>query len=228
MNYQPYPTTGRLASNMNLDFSSLKNKICCDQAEIYSYVVTTIKNQNGQFFQTGSAPNFQGDLVSLCTCKHFMRTFMDNKDWMGKWVAGFSGVAAGNGKNMLVFLMKVGYAYDSHQIFWFSGDIPDETKQAKLARFSKFGDIYQPVDKISDRFAIQNYFHPVENHVHTNCWHKDIEYDGCKGRKPALLFGDIDYSFLWDKPMIFYKGRLYRGQKKGDLRMLLDEYLAEV
>jgi hypothetical protein len=229
MDYQLYPKTGRLARNMNLDLAKLKSKICFEQAEAYCYVVATIKNSNGHFLQTGSAPNFQGDLVSLCTCKHFMRTFMDTEDWAGKWIAGFSGVTAGNGNNVLVYLMKVGHAFKSQQSLWFSNEVSEEARQAKLAQVSKFGDIYQPLNQISDPFAIQSYIHPIENHVHVenNEWHNDINYEGCKGRKAALLIGDIDYSFLWNKPMIFYKGCLHRGQKKGNFQTLLDEQLTE-
>ena len=229
MDHQPFPTTGRLMSNMNLEFAKLNTEIYSEQAEVYCYVVATINNQNGHFFQTGSAPNFQGDMVSLCTCKHFMRTFMDTEDWAGKWIAGFSGVAAGNGDNALVYLMKVGYAFKSHMSLWFSDEIPEETKQAKLAQISKFGDIYQPKDQMSDEFAVQSYIHPVESHVHcnNNGWHNDINYEGCKGRKAALLIGDPEYSFLWNQPMIYYKGHLHRGQKKSDLQTFLHEQLED-
>jgi hypothetical protein len=110
---------------------------------------------------------------------------------------------------------------------WFSNEIPKETKQAKLAQISKFGDIYQPKNQMSNEFAVQSYIHPVESHVHcnNNNWHNDINYEGCKGRKAALLIGDPEYSFLWNQPMIYYKGHLHRGQKKSDLQTLLGEQL---
>ena len=228
MDHQPFPTTGRLMSNMNLGFAKLNSQICFEHAEVYCYIVATIKNQDGHFFQTGSAPNFQGDMVSLCTCKHKMRTFKDTEDWVDKWIAGFSGVAAGNGNNALVYLMKVGYAFKSQMSLWFSDEIPEETKQAKLAQISKFGDIYQPKDQMSDEFAVQSYIHPVESHVHcnNNNWHNDINYEGCKGRNAALLIGDPEYSFLWNQPMIYYQGHLHRGQKKSNLQTLLGEQLS--
>jgi len=158
-----------------------------------------------------------------------MRTFMDTKDWEGKWIAGFSGVAAGNGNNVLVYLMRVGHAFESQKSLWFSDEISQEAKRAKSAQVSKFGDIYQPLYQICDPFAIQSYLPPVENHVHckNNNWHNDINYEGCKGRKATLLIGNTGYSFLWNKPMVFYEGRLHRGQKKGNLQTLLDEQLTE-
>ena len=231
MDYQPYPTKGQLASNINLELASLKRKIHIEQADVFCYVVATIKNRNGQLFQTGSAPNFQGDLVSLCTCKHLMRTAMDPEEWVGKWIAGFSSLAAGNRANVLVYLMKVGFSFNSQQSLWLSDEIAEEAKQAKLANTSQFGDIYQPKNQISDPFSFQSYLYPVENHVHceNNNWQKDINYEGYKGRGAALLIGDPSYSFLWNKPMIFRKGTLGRGyNKKDNLQALLDERLEEL
>jgi hypothetical protein len=229
MDHQPFPTTGRLTSNMNLELAKLRSLISFEQSEVYCYVVATIKNQNGHFFQTGSAPNFQGDLVSLCTCKHFMRTFMDAENWTGKWIAGFSGVAAGNGANAFVYLMKIGCAFKSHMSLWFSDEIPMETKKAKSAQANKYGDIYQPLIQVSDPFATQSYYNPVPNHVHcdNNNWHNDINYEGSKGRKAALLIGDPEYSFLWNQPMIDYQGHLHRGQKKSDFKTFLHEKLED-
>jgi hypothetical protein len=214
MECQPYPVAGQLASGMNLGLAQLKSKIR-DEQVVYCYVVASIKNLDGQFSQTGSGPNFQGDLVTLCTCKRFMRTFMDAKDWVGKWIAGFSGVAAGNGKNVLVYLMKVRQAFESYQCLWLSDKIPEEAKQAKLAHVNTLGDIYQPVSRqISNPFAAQNYIHPVEYHTHAkdNEWHKDINYQ-CANR-PRLRWSAIRIiAFFGDKPMIAYEGCLYRPEK---------------
>ena len=71
-----------LAQNLNL--SRLKKRIH-DRAEVvYCYVVRTIKRNEQQFRQEGCAPNFQGGRISLCTCKHHMRTFMSASSWKGK------------------------------------------------------------------------------------------------------------------------------------------------
>ena len=118
---------------------------------------------------------------------------------------------------------------------WFSDKIPEETKQAKLAQISKFGDIYKPRDQISNEYSAQSYFNPVESHVHCNNdgWHNDINYEGYSDRKPALLIGDPGYSFLWNRPMIFYKpikndpDHLTEGQKKSNVQRLLNEQLRE-
>jgi len=217
---QPFPQTGLLADNMNWQLGPLRKKIGQSQAIVYCYVIATIENQHGHFVQRGSGPNFQGDLITLCTCKHYMRTFMDAGDWKGKWVAGFTGVKAGEGKNFLVYLMQVSHAFKSHYDFWNNtGIISDETKQVKATHSNNFGDIYEP-RRETKKFDPQSYISPRKSHVHfpDYHWHKDIDYIGCSERRAALLVGDVKSSFLWDKPMIFYTHpNLPRGQKKFEL-----------
>ncbi|HRQ39873.1 MAG TPA: hypothetical protein PLD25_18350 [Chloroflexota bacterium] len=221
--HQPYPQTGQLAQKMNLCLDDLRDEIVKD-AIVYCYVITTIKNPNGQFYQTGSAPNFQGDFITLCTCKHFMRTFLEPEEWLGKWVAGFSGVAAGYGRNALVYLMNIGHAFDSHQTLWLSPEISDETKEAKATDIHRFGDVYRPKElSYSDlRFDHQSYKPPVEKHPHFDNWLPDISYK--RKRKATLLVGEPAQSYLWNRPMVFYtNGRIHRGQKKMVLLNLLEK-----
>ena len=224
--YQPFPQTGVLAGKLDCSLDNLRAEIGAEQSMVYCYVITTVINRDGDFEQKGSAPNFQGDLVTLCTCKHWMRTFMETENWKGKWIAGFTGLEAGNRHNALVYLMKVGYAFESHLSFWISDKISKMTKLAKAANRNKFGDIYEPMNQITDPFAPASYDRPIASHVHheEKDWHNDINYKkkGCKGRKPALLAGNPDYSFLWTKPIIVYQGQLHRGQKKLELTTLLD------
>lgn len=153
-----------------------------------------------------------------------MRTFLDIRDWENKWIVGFTGLKAGNRHNALVYLMKVGYTFESHFSFWTSGKVSEETKLAKATNRHRFGDIYQPKDTPGDCFDYRSYFPPLKSHVHyeNDEWHKDISYEGCKGRKAVLLAGDTDYSFLWRRPKIMYDGRLHRGQKRLELKDLLE------
>jgi len=221
---QPFPQTGHLAENLNLSLDDLL-KIDTTNAIVYSYIVRTVKNSEGHFIQTGSAPNFQGDVITLCTCKHRMRTSLHKMlDWKNKWIAGFTGVEAGNGSNALFYLMKVGYVFESYSDFWNSKEISRETKQAKAARFHRCGDIYEPKDTYSSPFDYQSYERPCKEHSHykDNIWHKDIDYKGYKRRKPVLLAGDTDYSFLWIKPEIVYNDRLPRNPKKLELKDMIE------
>jgi hypothetical protein len=212
---------------MTLPLDVLRKRIGPDQSIVYSYVVDSIRNRGGHFVQTGCGPNFQGDLITLCTCKRLMRTYLPTDDWKGVWIAGFTNLKAGGNGNALVYLMKVLYPFKSHLDLWGSETVPEESKQIKNARLNKLGDIYEPKSNSakSDPFNPQNYFapHPDHPHITDKEWHKDICYTGYPtGLRPALLVGDPQYSFLWDMPGIlclFHHPRT----KKGKLHTLLNE-----
>jgi hypothetical protein len=213
--FQPYPQTGRLADSLNLSIDVLRQKVGSDHEIAYSYVVATIKNRGGRFVQRGNAPNFQGGVITLCTCKHRMRTFMGAEDWRGKWVTGFTGInVTGRRANALVYLMKVDQAFESHRDLWYA--LPEEVREAKSATHHRHGDIYQPKREVGDPFDPGYYVAPCSDHVHApgSAWHGDIDYVGCSDRKAALLLGNPDHSFLWDRPIIFTPLPLHRGQKK--------------
>jgi hypothetical protein len=219
---QPFPESGPLHKNLNLSLSRLKKRMDEFQVPVYSYIVRTVKRTDGHFIQIGSAPNFQGGVISLCTCKHYMRTFLDWKSWPHKWIAGFSGKKEGYGENALIYLMKVDFASNSFSELWKSKKVSNLGIKAKLANKEKFGDIFQPKKNQKDEFDPLHYKPPVQSHVHNKrkgclyAWHSDICYRGVKDRKPALLFGDPKFSFLWDHPMLFRSGELHRGQSKDD------------
>ena len=227
MDHQPFPQKGRLAKNMDFPLTKLRAKIGSEHAEVYCYVVETVKCRNCSVRQKGSAPNFQGGLITLCTCKHLMRTSLDPDKWKGKWIAGFSGVEAGKGCNALFYLMKIQHALKSHQRLWFCEDIPEETKVAKSAHRNRFGDVYEPKNKksqASNEFAIRTYLCLHPDHSHNNCcaMHKDTDYKGYKDRRPALLVGDPKHSFLWQQPTIFCKFQLPRNSKKLKISKLIE------
>lgn len=229
---QPYPQTGRLKqmTNLNLSRKALCDALCKiisgTPATVYSYIVATVKYPEGVFIQTGSAPNFQGDVISLCTCKHFMRSFRGIDSWRDTWIAGFTGIGAGKvRRNALIYLMKVRVAFESYSDLWYSEDVPDAVKQAKLASENKHGDIFQPKSKPADnrdKYDFKRYCPPISDHVHKDVWHKDINYEkGVCGRKAALLIGDEQYSYLWNQPQLFHSEQLNRGHRKYDLQSFL-------
>jgi hypothetical protein len=222
--YQPFPRSGRLAQNMNLPLSTLRRRVA-GPAPVYYYIIASMRNRAGQFVQTGCGPNFQGDLITLCTCKHFMRTFLDANDWEGRWVAGFTGSGAGEGSNCLVYLMRVSQAYQSHRDLWFSKGISQRTRQVKAVHLDKFGDLYKPRTRGVDPWDPAGYIPPRSDHRHAQGWERDVAYEGISGR-PALLVGDPTQSFLWSHPRVYYAGRLHRGQKKSSLAVLLSQLRA--
>jgi hypothetical protein len=76
---QPFPSDGVLSTNLNLTKSALAARIGTTGGAAYSYVVRTVGMDcaNLQFEQHGSAPNLQGDFLTLCSCKHQMRASLD-------------------------------------------------------------------------------------------------------------------------------------------------------
>ena len=214
--YQAMPKAGKLARNVNLNPESLVERLAqYKETTVYSYVVDTVEYDDGRLYQTGSGPNFQGDLITLCSCKHLMRTFLKPEAWKGIWVAGFTG-STKLGSNRLFYLMRVSLAFESHRDFWNSVCITDDTKRSKATHLDKFGDVYQPKRTTGRPYYYWHYVSPCRNHVHCELgdWKRDIDYKDRYGRRPALLVGDTEYSFLWDRPLIESPFRMGRGQKK--------------
>ena len=114
---------------MNFSLDALRSG--CDSRDtlVYSYVIATVDRVDDAFVQYGSGPNWQGGKVTLCTCKHSMRAFHEPAEWKGVWIAGFCGLAAGQGRNALVYLMKVGQAYESHSELWHA--LPSPVRRAR-------------------------------------------------------------------------------------------------
>ncbi len=215
VNGQPFPRSGVLQSNMNFSLAALRERLAAEGGTLYAYVITSIKWDNEGFQQTGCAPNFQGDFITLCTCKHKMRTLLDTKSWHGKWVAGFTSInAVGNRQWNLVYLMQVGQAFETHAQLW--NALPERTRQGKAANKHRLGDLYQPA----------SYKLPHEAHVHhsdrnPDGWHNDITYSKPSRHPAALLVGDRHHSFLWDTPLIYAPFPLGKGHRKKTLEDLL-------
>lgn len=219
----PVKEEGPLGKRLNGNLSRLKRLLEMKKgkgATVYCYVVSTIKfdEKKQSFLQKGSAPNFQGDQITLCTCKHQMRARLSKEDWKDKWVAGFTGVRAVSDKNILVYLVKVDRAFQSNLELFRSSCVPAKTKREKSAVRSRFGDLFEPKKKAkaNDGFSPGSYRAPHKKHVHfkNHAWHRDIKYVARGGRKPALLIGDPECSLLWSKPMISFQNRLPRDYEK--------------
>lgn len=226
--HQRFPNKGLLAcdSQRNLSLVELEKIADQDDPNVYLYVIATIKYQDKKFIQYGTGPNFQGDLITLCTCKHRMRSSMSVDDWTGKWIAGFTGktcVKEPQERNYLVYLMKVSEAFGSFRDFW-ENNILDETKNAKAAHEHEFGDIYKPKREGIRPYELEDYEKPCKNHGHGGCWREDIKYEkGYSGRPAALLVGDQRKSFLWNHPKIWYPGQLFRNYQKLKFNEFLDQ-----
>ncbi len=241
-NFQPWPDKGKLACHQNMDLEKLKILLKNEREPVHTYIVRTVKRSaNGsdiEFKQTGCGPNFQGDRITLCTCKYNLHSFnpkkTENPDlkFKGHWYAGFTGVKVDSSRNYLFYLMKVEKAFRSQkQIFEYFEDTNPKVIKAKNTTESAFGDLYQPKPNISDEWNPINYERPILGHKHyqyseDHRWHKDIEYKG-PFRRSAPLLGDDEYSYLWSKPVICKKSE-FSSRCAGKLYTTLQELLSDL
>jgi len=235
---QAFPRKGVLAKNLDCSVSRLKRRIGKYKAQdaAYSYVVTSIvlDRENLLFEQHGSAPNFQGDRLTICTCKHQMRTNLDGSQWRNKWIAGFTSRTLYGGRHWLFFLTRVADAHESHFDLW--SNLPAVVRNSKSAESHFLGDVFAPRDNLvgEDRFRFRNYFAP-SHHTHRkhkcdNGWHNDIQYKHSRrrGRHPALLVGDPKFTFIWTAPKVFNDEDHCRNFRKwGEMDELLEHFQQE-
>jgi hypothetical protein len=189
-------------------FGPLERQMC------YSYVVRTVLLIGGEMVQTASAPNFDAGIITLCTCKHSMRTLWPAETWRDDiWVAGMSssGIAFRN-QQSLVYLMRVREAYSSH--FELFQALQDSGRSAaiglKAATMNRRGDLMIPRSSQlppSEHLSVSGYVPPMVSHKHRGSisdteWEKDVTRVPRMRAPAALLVGDPAFSFTWSKQMI--------------------------
>lgn len=220
---QAFPDSGPLTENLNLTLPELARRIRKAEGAAYSYVVKSVRTDDSgrHFDQHGSAPNYQGGCLTLCTCKHQMRTRRDSPGWKGIWVAGFTSRLLHAGRHWLFYLTRVQEAYESHAELWESLDTA--TRAKKSARDNFLGDVFAPRGKVAGeaRFDPRRYRTPTRHsHRRNSCdngWHNDIDY-WCADRygRPSLLVGDPLLTFIWESPVIRLDSDHCRNFKKWD------------
>lgn len=238
LDVQTYETT-------KVDFSLEQLRAClagaaAGQQSVYAYVIATVGLDAGKRFnQVGSAPNWAGGLVTLCTCKHWMRSTRVPEQWQGQWIVGLTGHNRNLGHvQSLVYLMRVGQAFASHAalVQHLRAMGREAVVEAKNSRHHKLGDLMIPrsptVVGTDGEFSHNGYFEPVLGHahrqnVHDSGWHDDVDYSR-RNRRPALLVGDPEFSFRWSRPLLRRRqGQAMRGHRRWTLDALLQE-LTEV
>jgi hypothetical protein len=208
---QPFPKRGALADNLNTPLALLRRiPQTMQQRPVYVYILTTVKVRNDAFVQTGSAPNFQGGAISLCTCKHKDRSSPpppgcrgQNTDdpWQGIWVAGLCSPSQTRPRG-LFYLMLIERTFASHADCWHGLARP----MAKSAHRSPFGDVYEPLERAERHPWSERSYRPhLAGHVHSAAARKkDIEVSYYK-RHPRLLVGAPRHSYLWSAPYVTLK-----------------------
>lgn len=181
---------------------------------VYYYIIKSVALENNKFVQKGSGPNFEGDFITLCTCKHYMRTFpkIDN----GIWIAGITSKNIGSKfGNYIFYLARIKKTFNSQYELWkYFKKHDSNTLQVKSSVNNPLGDIFIPKNKtIRDEFNPNEYKNPIEGHSHQNNWSDDIKV---RYKKPSkLLVFDPELSFVWNNPVIKLKPhKLTQGQRR--------------
>jgi len=216
---QPFPQQGMLARRLDQNLPGFTDKSppsSWGPDPVYAYVLTTVKVENNGFRQTGSAPNYQGGLITLCTCMHWQRTWSTIKEHV--WIAGFCGSGCPGG-NQLFYLMQIKNTHDDFQSLW--NTLPEMIRQAKNASRSIYGDCYEPGPKMTatTNHSPQAYVTPLLGHAHRQHagdenWRVDVSL--CHERVSKLLVGNPETSFIWTVPRYRHKAPLYRGMHHYD------------
>jgi hypothetical protein len=223
--FQAFPDAGLLRANMNLDRGSLAQRLAGIQAHVYCYIVATVVRRNGLLAQTGSGPNFQGGLLTLCTCKRSMRASKPHADeWRNTWIAGLTRAQVGGPTgNYLFFLTRIAQTFASQRGLWhwFTTHAPTVI-EAKGTDQNRLGDLYRPAIREGDPFDSNAYVPPRRDHPHylDGSWRKDIAYQAY-GRWPTLLVGAPEDTYLWNQPCIRAPFPVGRGFRIADLSALI-------
>jgi len=238
---QKWPTEGILAEkNMDLNLAELDSRI----RDIFEggahYTVTSVEPSRicyNTFIQTGCGPNFEGGLISQCTCRHDIRaSWYGLEEWQSKWLAGFTGWGRDRcGDSYLFYIMKIEKAFPSFKKLYDEYQSRDiNLIKVKRADKNPFGDLYYPKKEgISDDYDINSYENLHTNHPHNKCKRRlqDVNYPEFTKRflnkitekHASLLLGHLKYSFLWKTPMIRYKGEHAPWHGKwSDIKSFLD------
>lgn len=124
----------------------------------------------------------------------------------------------------MVYLTRVGAAFASFAELWRSAAIPVWTKRANSATHNPLGDLFEPRPDADDPLSHVGYQEPCKEHDHwPDGWHHDIASCAGPGNGSALLVGEVEQTYLWDRPHLFFPDSIGRGQRKGQLGDLFDQ-----
>lgn len=238
--FQEWPTEGILAENMDLNLSELDKRIRHSYGGGAHYTVKSVepsRKGDNTFIQAGCGPNFEGGLISQCTCRHDIRAkWYTLTGWRSKWLAGFTGYGKNRcGDSYLFYLMKIDTTFSSFKQLYDEYQRRDRNLiKVKRADKNPFGDLYYPKKEvIGNEYDITYYEGLHRDHSHKKIKRrlKDINYPeftkkylkNVTDQHASLLLGDVEHSFLWKTPMIRYKRRhAPRHHKWKDIASFLD------
>lgn len=183
---------------------------------IYVYPHHEIRLEDGQFRQTRSGPNWEGNVVTMTTCKHLMRTYSTIDRKVGSEV-GFVGVTNKlEGENYILYAGVIYKRFDSnYDLGEYLRKNHKATYDIKLATNNRLGDIFEPYDA-DDKYEVLCFEDPTPDHCRAEendskgnpKWWKDISYESRSGVRPkCLTFNPVT---VHTKPIYCWTGKLGR------------------
>jgi len=192
------------------------------EAYLRVYTLTTVDVIDGDIHQKGSAPNFKGDVMTLSTCKHDMRSTLYKNYWADDkkniWIAGFatSGLHKKDGfsDSILLFLGKVKQIYETFYEAW--DGIDSKSRSKKNAKENPIGDLYPPESDLKEPSNKPEDYKICKDHSHyENGFKDDI--------KTGLVFVfDLDKTFVFGP-----QGKEIDKKEYFEEKTRLDGYLTE-
>lgn len=198
-----------------------------DYDVVRAFPLHQIYLEDGIFKQTRSGPNWQGGVLTLSTCKHYMRT--SQTQWRGSWLAAFT-PKVGCGENYLIMLARVADVFDSnYELGQYMNRHHRNAWLKKIAPQSNLGDIYMPkTQPLTERtkYNHKKFYTPV-GHVRMEMdkkwgvpkWQKDIDYE-MNGKRPKCFIFDCVH--LFKRPTFVSTRPLHRTGYRGTIRELKD------
>lgn len=227
--YQNWRETGAgLVENANLAIPELRNEVAGELSDslLYSYVMTSVEMHDGRLLQCGTGPNVEGDVLTLCTCKHYMRTWSAIEE--GTWIAGLTSradeFAEANG-HCLFYLSQIESVHETYPELgnYLTEEFGEDALDVKKTSNNPLGDFYEfdarEAHSTDDDlyYDPDRYKKPVDDHDHNGSndgWREDIDKKYDRTGRPKLVVGDPSRTYVWDEPSISYMPEHYRGAKK--------------
>lgn len=200
--------------------------------------------QDGIIKHTRSSPNWEGGLVTYCTCKHLMRS-TKRKTWVGVWLMGLCPAKL---NNAVMFCGRINMEFNSnldvskHLVHNYPS-----AYRTKMANSNPRGDLYATKDKLVEvdekdpTFNHKNFYEPP-NHTRSvefykkssgsvseredgkiPKWWRDIEYRHHQtGNRPKMFI--LQPCFLFSQPTLYTRIKPGRATRKLTVEQVLKSF----
>lgn len=187
------------------DPDGLLEALDADQVrECYFYTSHQIYYEDGLIRQTRSSPNWEGGMVTYCTCKHLMRS-VSRDTWEDTWIATVGPRECEN--NCLVCVGRIWRSFPSN--FTLSGCLRSypEIFKVKMADTNPRGDLYTPKGRALAGYDVYKHSNFLEPPKHT----RSVDFykkspGSVSERKDGLIpkwWRDLEYTMYGNRPMVF-------------------------